>query len=46
MKTVVAAVAIAAAMLSSSAYAQKMNSDDLKWSTSASMTTRAVPPTP
>jgi hypothetical protein len=31
MKTIVAAVAIAAAMLGSSAYAQKMNSDDLKW---------------
>jgi hypothetical protein len=31
MKTIVAAIAIAAAMLGSSAYAQKMNSDDLKW---------------
>jgi hypothetical protein len=31
MKTLVAAVTIAAAMLGSSAYAQKVNSDDLKW---------------
>jgi len=31
MKTLVAAIAVTAALLGSSAYAQKMNADDLKW---------------